>query len=162
MLPVSIYIAFTKKKNVYIATLLFNLFNLTVYLAKADKLAVITYTIICVRSFVYLFKDKINSKFTPLVFIGLHILLGLYTLEVPIQVLAIIAPCLTCVYMWISKNEQHLRFGCVITNGVWFVYNILCGLYGLALTRIIIMIVNGFSFIRTKWLKKKQEENKNV
>lgn len=149
-IPVSIYIAFTKKRNVYIATFLFNILNLFVYALRLDVLSVLSYCLICTRSFVYLFKDKLDNRYIPVIFVGLHVLLGTLSLSHPLQVLAIVAPCLTCTYMWLAKNEQQLRVGNMVTNGVWLVYNLLCGLYGLSVTRIVTIAANSFSYIKHK------------
>lgn len=147
---VNIYIAFTKKKNVYIATFIFNTTNLFVYIWLQDTTSIVSYTLISVRSLIYMYKDKLKLVLLPTIFIVLHIILGIFTLESPVQLLAILAPCMTCAYMWFAKDEQQLRIGNVVVALVWLIFNLALGLYGLVISRFISIIANTISYIKNK------------
>ncbi len=150
---VNIYIAFTKKKNVYIATFVFNMVNLVVYIFMKDYVSIASYILISTRSLLYICKDKFHTKLIPIVFIIMHIVFGLCLLDRPIQLLSILAPCTTCTYMWISKTEQHLRIGNIIVATIWGVYNFSLGLYGIFICRIITIIANAISLYMNRKFK---------
>ena len=72
------YIATTEKtKNIFWVTFLFNFFNGLCYYFNGDMPTVYFYIVICVRSFVYIYKDKIKVyKWHPVIpffFIGVQI-----------------------------------------------------------------------------------------
>lgn len=143
---VNVYIAFAKKKNVYITTFAFNFVNLCIYIYLGDITTIISYILISLRSFLYIYKDKLKVRYLPLLFIVLHIVFGIFTMENYIQILSIIAPCLTCMYMWISEDEQQLRLGNIGVASIWCLYNGLLGLYGLVLSRVITIVANIISY----------------
>lgn len=149
-LGVNIYIAFTKKERVYLATFIFNAANLFLYMWIGETSAVVSYLLITVRSLVYLFKDKVNLKYMPVAFIILHVIFGILTVESLIGWLSVLAPCFTCVYMWVSKNEQQLRIGNMVNNGIWLVYNCCMGLWVVALSRVITIVANMIGYIKGK------------
>ena len=147
---VNVYIAFAKKKNIYITTFAFNFINLCIYIYLGDITTVISYILISLRSFLYIFKDKLKVKLLPITFIVLHILFGLFTMSNYVQILSVIAPCLTCLYMWFSEDEQQLRLGNIGVASVWCLYNGILGLYGLVISRLITIVANIISYIHDK------------
>ncbi len=97
----NIYIATTEnKKNIYIATFLFNFFNLLMYLLNQDTTTAILYIVISGRSFIYIYKDKLKNIIIP-----------------------IVTPCLVCYYMWFAQTTQNLRVWNAVCNGLWCIYN---------------------------------------
>ena len=140
---VSTYIAFTKsKKIVYILTFLFNLSCLLVYYFNNDLVTSLMYLIIAVRSFVYIYKNKIKHSFVPTIFILLHLMVWLLVPHTSISVLSVLTPCFVAYYMWYWNTLQKLRVGNIINNGLWFVYNLITGVWILMVFRLIIVIVN--------------------
>lgn len=151
---VNTYISFTeKKRNIYIATFLFNLFQLFMYFFNDDKTTALVYVIGTIMSFVYIYKDKIRFKarhIIPVFFVACQLILGFMTMQRPIQIISIITPCVPTLYLWYCKNTQGLRIGNIITNTSWGVYNILTGLYIVVITRVIAIITNVIAFIQNK------------
>jgi hypothetical protein len=47
--------------------------------------------------------------------------------------------------MWFYKTTQKLRVGNIIAAGLWFIYNIITGLYIISISRIITIIVNSIA-----------------
>ncbi len=80
------YIATTEKtKNIFLVTFLFNFFNGLCYYLNKDMPTVYLYIVICVRSFIYIYKDKIKihkwHPIIPFLFIGVQIVVGILTLD---------------------------------------------------------------------------------
>ncbi len=147
----NIYIASTENiKRVFIATFIFNVFNLFCYLLLNDITTVVMYIFITIRSFIYIYRDKYKIKkfgsLVPIIFIVIQIILGLYFMQKYIQILAICIPCYTCYYMWFNKTTQELRIGNIIANSAWFIYNIITGLYLVAAVRLVTIAVNSIQY----------------
>lgn len=108
------------------------------------------YIFITLRSFIYIYRDKYNKKelgyLIPLTFIIIQIILGLCFIEKYIQLISICIPCYTCYYMWFNKTTQDLRIGNIIANSLWFIYNVITGLYLIALVRLITIGVNSIQY----------------
>lgn len=112
---ISVYQAHTEnKKGIYLSVFLFNMSCLLVYLTIGDYTSATSYILITVRSYVYLYKDKLKKPFIPYMFIGLHIVTGLMSINNPWQIISIITPSITCWYMWFCKKTQQLRIGNII------------------------------------------------
>lgn len=141
---INTYIAITEqKKHIYIVNFLYNFSNLLLYFFTQDTTTVCIYILISLRSFVYIYKDKLyKHKWIPILFILLQILVGIITIENFWQVLTILAPCYVCYYLWFYETTQQLRIGNIINNFLWFIYNFVSGLYIIAISRIITIIVN--------------------
>ena len=143
----SIYIANTKHiKRIMIATFIFNLFNMFCYYMQDDLMTVYMYILIVVRSFIYVYKEKLDKySFIPFFFIALQVIVGVVTMQHWYNIFAIIIPCFTIYYMWFYKTTQKLRVGNIIAAGLWFIYNIITGLYIISISRIITIIVNSIA-----------------
>lgn len=143
------YIANTENKfRLYFATFLFNLTNLIMYALNGDKTTALIYIIICIRSFVYIYKDRFKTIIIPIIAILLQLIVGFTTIENIWQLIPICVPCIVCYYMWFSQTTQQLRVWNMICNGLWGLYNFKTGLYIVMANRIITVIVNGIAYIR--------------
>lgn len=146
---INMYIAFTpKKKNVYIATFLFNACNLIMYIFNKDILAVLTYLSITIRSFVYCYKDRIKTNVVPVLCILVQVLICTLSFETIWHIVPMVAASWTCYYMWFFKNTQLLRIGNIVNNSLWLIYNIHSGLWIASLSRIFTVVVNTYSYRR--------------
>ncbi len=155
------YIATTHKvKNVLLVTFLFNFANLLCYLFNGDMPTVYSYILICIRSFIYVFRDKIKAHkwhpIIPLLFITIQCITGALTMTNPWQLIPVIAPCFVCYYMWFWDTQQRFRIGNIIGNGSWFVYNMNTGLYIVAIGRIVTVMINAITYF-----KKRKGKNEN-
>ena len=149
------YIATTeKKKNIFLVTFLFNTANMLCYILNKDWPTVYFYIIICVRSFIYIYKDKIKTRkwhpIIPTLFIMVHIVVGILTIENAWQLIPMLMPCYVCYYMWFYDTTQKLRIGNIIGNSAWFIYNTATGLYIVAAGRIITVIMNLITYIKRR------------
>ena len=149
------YIATTEKtKNIFWVTFLFNFFNGLCYFFNGDMPTVYFYIVICVRSFIYIYKDKIKvhkwHPVVPIFFIGVQILVGILTLDNYWQLIPMIMPCYVCYYMWFYDTTQKLRIGNIIGNSAWFIYNTATGLYIVAAGRLITVIMNLVTYIKRR------------
>ena len=146
---VNIYISFTeKKKRIYIATFLLNLAQLIMYFFNSDLTTALIYVVIVIRSFVYIYKDKIKNDLIPYLVIMIQITIGFATIENSLQILSILIPCYSCWYLWFYNDTQKLRVGNIIANTVWAIYNVYTGLYIILIMRAITIGSNFIAFIK--------------
>lgn len=148
---VNIYISFTeKKKRIYIATFLLNLSQLLMYMFNDDLTTTLIYVVITIRSFIYIYKDKIKKDVVPYLAIIIQLIIGYYTIEKGIQILSVLIPCYTCYYLWFYEDTQKIRIGNIIANLLWAIYNIATGLYIVLIMRAMTIISNVVAYIRRK------------
>lgn len=150
---VQYYIATTEKtKNIFIVTWLYNVFNLLCYFLNDDMTTTYVYILICIRSFVYIYRDNFKKHkwhfIVPVLAIIAQLVVGFITMENYWQIIPIIIPCYVCYYMWYYDTTQKLRIGNIIGNGSWGIYNIATNLYIIAAGRIITVIMNIVAFVR--------------
>lgn len=157
---VQYYIATTEKiKNVLWTTFLFNFFNLVCYFINGDLTTTCIYVLICVRSFVYTYRDRIKKHkwhhLVPAAAILAQIIVSIFTIENPWQLIPVIIPCYVCYYMWYYDTTQKLRIGNIIGNGAWCVYNTVTGLYIVAVGRLITVVMNIAAYAAKKTTRDK-------
>lgn len=156
---VNIYISFTeKKKRIYIATFLLNLAQLIMYFFNSDLTTALIYIVIVVRSFIYIYKDKIKNDLIPYLIIMIQITIGFATIENSLQILSILIPCYSCWYLWFYNDTQKLRVGNIIANTVWAIYNVYTGLYIILIMRAITIGSNFIAFIKFELEKRRNEK----
>ena len=148
-----IYIAFTRKKrNVLIATFLINLAQTVCYYLVNDMAAFYIAIVITVRTFVYIFSERLKkhrwSIAIPITAIAIHLAVGFASIETPLQLISMLTPCFTCYYLWFFRRTQSIRIGNIIGNGLWLIYNCLGGLWILALTRVWTIVLNAVAYLR--------------
>lgn len=155
-LTVNLIIAFVNDtKKIYWLSFLFNAVNLILYIITNDWAAVLSGTLITLRSFLYIYKDKIRSNWTPVIFCAMHITLGLLFMQTPWQVLTIVAPCTVCLSMWFWKGHyQKLRFGNIVNAGCWLLYNIHTGMCLIAICRVLTLVANVVALYQNSSTKK--------
>lgn len=148
---INYYIATTEnKKNIYIVTFLFNFANLIMYFLNQDLATALIYVIISLRSFIYIYKDRIKSIVVPIICIVVQLAVGFTAIDNLWQLIPILTPCLVCYYMWFSQTTQQLRVWNAICNGLWGVYNFKTGLYIVMISRVITVIMNVCAYIYNK------------
>ena len=145
-----VYIAFAKYKNIYIISFLFNFAHLLLYILTDEKAAIVTYSIISIRSFIFCFYRNNKNLALPAFFSSMHIIFGFLTLTSPIQVITIITPCITTFNSYMSENEKQIRIGNIVTNSLWAFYNLTLGLYILIIMRLIVISANIISILIEK------------
>lgn len=135
--------------KIFAVTLLFNVFNLLCYYINGDMATTYLYVVICIRSAVYLFRDRIKRHswhwLVPLTAIAVQTAVGFTNIDNPWQLLPIITPCYVNYYLWFYKSTQKLRIGNAVNNGLWGIYNAATGLWIIAAGRIITVIMNTVS-----------------
>ena len=148
---VNIYIAFTeKKKRIYIATFLLNLSQLIMYFFNGDITTALIYIVIVIRSFIYIYKDKIKTNNIPYIIIIIQVLIGVLTMEDNLQIISIVISCYSCWYLWFYNDTQKLRIGNIIANTAWGIYNICNGLYIILIMRAMAIASNWIAYIKRK------------
>ena len=148
-----VYIAFTRKKrNVLIATFLINLAQTVCYFIVSDTAAFYISIVITVRTFVYIFSERLKrhrwSVVIPIAAIAVHLAVGVMSIETPLQLITMLTPCFTCYYLWFFRDTQRIRVGNIVGNALWLVYNCLGGLWILALTRVWTIALNAAAYLR--------------
>lgn len=158
VLFVSIYISFTSHiKRIFVADFVVNLSLLTCYVILGDLTTTIMYVSITIRSFLYIYKDRFKTDMLPWIAIVVQIVLGFATMENPFQIISIFIPCWVCWYLWYwHDDKQKIRFGNIVNNGCWGIYNGIVGLWIVVLMRVIVVMSNAISMVRTH--KKEKEE----
>lgn len=143
-LALNIFIELTHDtRKIYFFTFLFNAANLLIYIITGDWAACVSGVLITIRSFAYIYKDRVTRNWMPWLFISAHVLLGLLTLENPWQLMTIAAPVTVCYTMWFWKGQyQKMRVGNIINAGLWLVYNIYMGLWITAVCRMMTVAAN--------------------
>ena len=160
------FIANIKNRTyVMILTFLLNISNLLCYLLNDDMTAFYSAIIICIRTFVYIFMEKIKEHkwhwIIPSIAIIIQFFIGMKTIGNIFELIPILVPCYTCYYLWFYANLQKLRVGNMIGNTLWFVYNVVTGLYILSLSRIITVAINGESYIKNRNRNRKEEREED-
>jgi len=157
---VNIYIAFTeKKKRIYIATFLLNFSQLIMYFYDGDLTTALIYIVIVIRSFIYIYKEKIKTNSIPYIIIIIQVLIGVLTIETKLQLISIVISCYSCWYLWFYNNIQKLRIGNIIANTAWAIYNICNGLYIILIMRAITIASNWIAYIKRKNNFVKEDSN---
>lgn len=146
-LIIQFYIATTEKiKHIFIVTLLFNVFNMLCYLLNNDLATVYLYIVICIRSFIYVYRDKIKiykwHHIIPILACIAQIYVGFTSINNIWQIIPIILPCYNNYYLWYYTSTQKLRVWNIVNNLGWGVYNAVSSVYIIALGRIITVIMN--------------------
>lgn len=148
---VNIYISFTeKKKRIYIANFLLNLSQLIMYFFNDDLTTALIYIVITIRSFVYIYKDKLKTNTIPYIAIIIQILIGYLTIQNKLQIFSILIACYSCWYLWFYNDTQKLRIGNIIANTAWACYNICSGLYIIFIMRVMAVGSNIIAYIKRK------------
>ena len=98
-------------------------------------------------------KKKRSSKYLPVIFITLYIILGIVTFESPISLLPMIAASVYTATIYLC-DVKVIRYASVFTNVLWLIYNLsVFSIVGMAAQ--IILIVNGCIAIYRYRKKKK-------
>lgn len=156
---VNIYIAFTeKKKRIYIATFFLNLSQLVMYLFNDDLTTALIYIVIVIRSYLYIYKDKLKNNIIPYIIIFTQIIIGCYTSENITQIFSILIACYSSWYLWFYNDTQKLRIGNIVANTAWACYNILGGLYIILIMRAIAIGSNMIAYFKRKNINMHKED----
>ena len=147
-----VWSAFTRKKFfVLLSTAIFNTSMLLCYIVTKDYVALGSSILICTRSIIYLYKEKLSRfNIIPFLFISLHIITGIIKLQNPYQIITIVAPCLICYCFWFVDNLQEIRLFNTINSILWFMYMIHCELYISSINYILNCIIFIISYLYYK------------
>lgn len=148
---VQFYIATSENiKHIYVVTFLFNLFNLGCYWLNGDVATTYLYIIICIRSFVYVYRDKVKKYkwhfIVPVIAIILQLIVGFVSIDNLWQLIPILVPCYVNYYLWYYESTQKLRVGNFLCNVLWCVYNVASGLWIIAASRGLTALMNAVSY----------------
>lgn len=150
-LIINIYMSFTEnQKRIYIAVFLQNFAQLLLYGFNNDLTTTLIYVMISIRSILCVYKDRFKTDLIPYAIINIQLLIGCFTLENALQLIAVLMPCYSCWYLWFYNDTQKIRIGNVIANAAWGVYNLCTGLYIITIMRIIIIVSNVTAYIKRK------------
>lgn len=141
-------------RKIFVVTLLFNVFNLLCYYLNDDMATVYSYLVICTRSVIYIYRDKIKKYkwhfAVPVLAIIVQTAVGFTAIKSLWQLLPIIAPCYVNYYLWFYENTQKLRIGNIINNGLWGIYNFATGLWIIGVVRVVTVTMNALSYKKHK------------
>ena len=147
-------------KHIFTATFVFNAVCMLMYFLNQDTATAYGYILIVIRSFVYIYKDKLHKHwYLPFLFVAIHITVTLITMDKPSQLIPLCIVCGSCLYLWFSQTLQQLRIGNLIVNAAWGAYNIYTGLYIAVATRAISVIANAAAYLKNSKHKTTQKEN---
>lgn len=140
-----------KLKNIFLLTFILNLLNLACHFLNKDYATSIVEIFIVIRSFIYIYKDKLKAykynNIIPMFFIIIKPFVGLFAIKNPLQIISILIPSYTTYYMWYYETTQKLRVGNIIGNAFWAIYNLLTGLWILSISNMITVIMNVIAYI---------------
>lgn len=154
-LVVQAYIANTKsQRRVFVATCLFNFANMFCYYLNGDMTTVWLYVVICVRSVAYVAREELKPRrlswLIPATFIAIQLAVGLVSMDSPWQIMPTLIPCYTIYYLWYYESLQKLRVGNMVANAAWMAYNLVTGLYIIALGRLATVVLNADAYRRNR------------
>lgn len=147
-----------KLKNIFLLTFILNILNLICHLLNKDYATVFVEIFIVIRSFIYIYREKLkkykHSYVIPWFFIIIKPIVGLLAIKNGLQIISILIPSYTTYYMWYYTTTQKLRIGNIVGNLFWAIYNLLTGLWILSISNIITIIMNVFEYIKNNKIKK--------
>lgn len=147
------YCAFAKKKqNIYIATMLFNLFCLLTGFFQNNYALVVSYIIIMYRSVILLRKDSLKAKipWLPITFIIGHLIFGFITWQSLWDIIPMMTPIITGCVLWYSDNIQIYRYNNILNASLWGIHNVWSQSYILVIVRVYTVIVNIVALIMNR------------
>lgn len=80
--------------------------------------------------------------------ITVQLLIGILTIETPLQIMSVLIPCYSCWYLWFYDTTQKLRVGNILANLAWAIYNLCSGLYIVLIMRAITVSSNLIAYIK--------------
>ena len=159
--------ALTKNKNLIIVfNILCALFNALSIITAGSILASIPVFFTIIRSLVCLFKERFKSdKPIWLCTLG-YVIIGCFTIYNSSDILDIlptISSALAGLILWFFK-PRNIKIGLGLTNSMWLVYYIVCGLYISALSIVsqILMLVIGILRIELSNRRSIKNTNENI
>lgn len=152
---VAVYIAFShKKKNILIATFMFNFLQLALYLIIKDYSTAYSSILINIRSIVFLFQDKIKTNrvgnIIPFLFVIAHITVGVTHIEHWYQTFTMIAPIIIILSLWFEKNRQRMRVEQSVSDILWIVYNAIAGIWIVSAVKTLCVFMSIIAMIKNK------------
>ncbi len=143
---------FKKRKNIFIALLLLNLFSaLNFVFLGSWASAYVCFFAIFEMIVNYLYEKK--KKTTPQVVVALYILiniaLGMIAFSGPLDILPILCALVFCGTI-LMKKEQNIRKATIINQTLWLVFDLIVGAYFFAVSNILTLISTGIALYRYK------------
>lgn len=147
------YIAFSNnKRNILIATFSFNFLTMLLFLLLGDFPTVYSCILIVSRSFIYIFQDRLKkyriSFLIPVIIMICHLVIGMRAATSWWHILPILAPIIVCFLLWFEKSRQNMRIEQAMSDTLWLVYNIHCGLYILCISRVISILCGITAYVK--------------
>lgn len=112
--------------------------------------AALVISIICFIRNILSYKNKLTKNITYILLI-ISVVIGLYANNLStIGLLPIIASASYTVCIYITKNEQQMRYALIINMILWFVHNLYVQAYPSAVANIILCFWTGVQIIRNQ------------
>lgn len=114
--------------------------------------AALVISIICFIRNILSYKNKLTKNITYILLIT-SVVIGLYANNLStIGLLPIIASASYTVCIYVTKNEQQMRYALIINMILWFVHNLYVQAYPSAVANIILCFWTGVQIIRNRKL----------
>ncbi len=86
-------------------------------------------TIVCtVRSFLFLFQDRVEHDGIFWGCVAAHALVGILAWQSPLSLLIIVAPIVLCSVNWFG-GVRAIKYGTIVSDCCWAVFDLSCGVY---------------------------------
>lgn len=110
--------------------------------------AALVISIICFVRNILSFMDKLTQKIT-IVLLLISVVVGLYANNLgAIGLLPIIASASYTVCIYLTKNEQQMRYALMINMGLWFIHNLYVQAYPSAVANIVLCFWTGWQIVK--------------
>ena len=158
VLVVNIAIAFMRNTDNFLKyALVANMFTLFSYIASGNYAGAFVYSVMIIRSLVYVFKHKYKSNLACYAMIALQLIVSIVEIKSPIGILNGIGAVWSCYYMWFYKEPIKIKVGANINNSLKLAYDIYHGMFILVLVRAFNIVVNFVGIARDVYIDKKNE-----
>ncbi len=138
-----------KPKRILGASCILVLSCMLMYLANGDTATAVTFSVVCARAVLCMFREKLNyRKIFPILIVAAHLTLGLMFMEYPRQIVSMSIPCFTACYMWFCRKAQGLRLGTAAGNCAWVFYDFFTGLWIAAACDAVTSVSNAVSYVQ--------------
>lgn len=132
------------------------------YFFLEDWVALSTGIILAIRSFIFIFYEKIQKykwhHLIPWLAVVVQIAISIPTFNNLTQILIICASCFYTAFIWYMKDRQIIRLGNIATLIIWILYNFINGYWLANAQRFVSLISNVIVYILVKTGKKSDEK----
>lgn len=105
---------------------------------------------ITIRSILYACHKNDSDVYIPIACAMSQIAVGLVGFEDKWHLIPLLAPTISCIYLWFCKDLQNMRLWNILNHAMWLVYNLHYELYLAVISRLIIIVSNTVVYTKNR------------